>query len=88
VQEAPVPQHFLEFTQLTISARSMSLRLGNAVKKPCTRTLSRKFWQQKNFRYHSVGVSSALAKTELPGESLSADSDLTPLVAMVNLGSR
>jgi hypothetical protein len=48
----------------------MSPRLSNAVKKPCTRTLSRKFWQQKNFHCHSVGVASALAKTELPGESL------------------
>ena len=71
VQEAPVPQYFLEFTQLTIGARTMSLRLSNAVKKPCARTLSRKFWQQKNFHCHSVGVASTLAKTELPGESLS-----------------
>jgi hypothetical protein len=75
VQEAPVLQHFLEFTQLTIGAQSMSLRLSNAVKKPCARTLSRKFWQQKNFRCHGVRVASALAKTELPGESLSTDSD-------------
>jgi hypothetical protein len=38
--------------------------------KRVTRTLSRGFWQQKNFHAHRLRVSSSLAKTAYPRESL------------------
>jgi hypothetical protein len=50
--------------------RSASSRLGYVVQKRAARSLSRDFWQQKNFRGKPADVSSALAKTEFPDESL------------------
>src|ERR1700744_4861649 len=40
-----------------------------APQKRAARTLSRNFWQSKNFHAHRHRVSSALAKTGLSGES-------------------
>jgi hypothetical protein len=69
LQEATALQLFLQFSPSTIDAPSASLRLIGAVQNAVAWTLSRKFWQQKNFCVYRVGVSSALAKTEFLDES-------------------
>jgi hypothetical protein len=69
LKETLALQMFSQFTIATIDAQSTSSRLTWTVQKPLSRTLSRKLWQQKNFHGHSVGVSSALAKTDFLGES-------------------
>jgi len=55
---------------------SMSLRLMETAQTRLARTLSRDFWQQKNFRAHRLRVSSPFAKTGFSRESIAADSRL------------
>src|ERR1700687_4162867 len=47
----------------------MSLRRVETGQRRVARTLSRNFWQQKNFHPHRLRVSSALAKTPFLSES-------------------
>jgi hypothetical protein len=70
----PVPQVFLLLTHSAIDAWSMWLRLVDAGKNHVARTLSRSFWQQKNFHVNRLRVSSSLAKTGFLRESRAADS--------------
>jgi hypothetical protein len=46
-----------------MDARSTSSRLINSGRKAAAWTLSRDFWQQKNFRPHGLPALSSLAKT-------------------------
>jgi hypothetical protein len=73
-QEATVPQVFSLSSHDARRARSMSPRLIAAGKKRPAWTLSRGFWQQKNFHAHRLQVSSPLAKTGFSRESRAADS--------------
>jgi hypothetical protein len=47
--ETTVPQAFPHFAHLTITACVLSLRVVDYREKHVARTLSRGFWQQKNF---------------------------------------
>jgi hypothetical protein len=94
LQETTVPQVFPLSVHQAIDTPSLSLRLINSGKKWIARTLSRGFWQQKNFHAHRLRVSSPLAKTgflsESPppirGRDFFVRGDLSPL--MVNVRCR
>src|SRR5258708_38390751 len=75
-QETPVPQSFSLITHPTITAQSMSLRSADGGEKHVARTLSRDFWQYKNFGAHRLCDSPALAKTGFCRESPAGDSRL------------
>jgi hypothetical protein len=68
-QEAPVPQAFSSLTHSTIVTQSMSSLAADACRKRVARTLSRGFWQQKNFHAHRLRVSTPLAKSGFLRES-------------------
>jgi hypothetical protein len=90
LQETTVLQVFPQSAHQATDTPSISLRVINSGKKRIARTLSRGFWQQKNFHAHRLRVSSPLAKTgflsESPppirGRDFFVCDDLTPL--MVN----
>jgi hypothetical protein len=64
-EETAVPQTFLYLASLTIHLSSMSWGLMKVIEIHAARTLSRGFWQQKNFHPHPLRVSSALVRTGL-----------------------
>jgi hypothetical protein len=70
LHKAPVPQLFLAITHRSIVAAATPSGSINVFSKRVVRTLSRDFWQQKNFHAHRLRVSSPLAKTGFPRESL------------------
>jgi len=70
----PVPQVFSQTTHSTIDLPRTSSRIAETAREPIAWTLSREFWQQKNFRAHRLRASSALAKTGFLRESRAADS--------------
>jgi hypothetical protein len=49
MQEMPVPQCFLEFAFFSLDARMMRVRVVAELEEARARTLSRLFWQSKNF---------------------------------------
>jgi hypothetical protein len=57
-----------------ITARSKSSRIDIGAQTGAARTLSRVFWQQKNFRAHRLRVSTPLANDGFSLESNKADS--------------
>jgi hypothetical protein len=69
LQETPVPQAFPILSHRAVDAAPMWLRRFDGEQRPTARTLSRDFWQQKNFHAHRLRVSSPLAKTGFLGES-------------------
>jgi hypothetical protein len=72
---------FSLITHSTIDVRARPLHGVDVGEKRPARTLSREFWQQKNFRARRVRVSSPLAKTGFSRESRAADSELAGFVA-------
>jgi len=74
LQEATVPQRFLRFMHSMIGISSTSSHLMKATRMRVAWTLSRDFWQQKNFHAHRLHVSSPLAKPGFSHESIAADS--------------
>jgi hypothetical protein len=84
LQESPAPQVFSSITHSTRDACAMSTHGAGTVEKCSARTLSREFWQQKNFHAHRLCVSSSLAKTGFLSESRAADSGVEAFVARAN----
>ena len=76
LKEMPVLQRFLKFTMSMITARSKSLTSQVEAQTVVARTLSRAFWQQKNFCAQRLRVSAPLAKDGFLLESTTADSGL------------
>jgi hypothetical protein len=76
LKEMPVPQCFLIFTMSMITARSKSRTIKIDAQAVTARTLSRAFWQQKNFRANRRRVSTPLAIDGFLLESNTADSGL------------
>src|SRR5206468_13041376 len=75
--EVPTPQLFLLFTHSTRSVAEASPRLARFTRQRAARTLSREFWQSKNFRAPCRRLASALAKPALLRESRNTDSRRT-----------
>jgi hypothetical protein len=73
-EETLAPQYFLSFAMLMIVTRSKSLAIDATAQTAAARTLSREFWQQKNFHAHRLRVSTPLAKDGFLLESNTADS--------------
>jgi hypothetical protein len=74
LQEAAAPQLFPLFTHSTIGMAQMLSSVVEVAQMRVARTLSREFWQQKNFHARRLRASSSLAKTGFLSESIAVDS--------------
>src|SRR4051812_29784811 len=74
LQETPVPQTVSLSSRLTNGVAQTRARLVRRSRKRGARTLSREFWQSKNFHVWRSRSASALVKTGFSRESRDADS--------------